>query len=397
MEKEKKIKLRAKYEARAVLRKRARDVGVEIGKYKTGKLNAITDVKGVRVGHSTIIEGTGKRKTGHGPVRTGVTAIIPNDNIFENKLVAGGFILNGAGEVAGFTQMQEWGLLETPILLTNTMSVGRVGNTVNAWMAQQHHMIGNEQTVIIPVVGECDDSFLNDAVGLHVRGQHVLAALESAQGGVVEEGCVGAGTGMICCDLKAGIGTASRVFEIDKKKFTIGILVLSNFGYLHDLRVDGFPVGKTLEDHYKNYKKRKNNYGSIITVLATDLPVTPIQITRLCKRAALGIGRVGSFAAHGSGEIVVGFSTANKIREESKEPFFQLKMVADTFLNPVYDAVVECTEEAIINSITKAYEMDGVEGNYVPAIDLELLEGIMKDYRQVGLKNRPETKGSPAT
>src|SRR5947209_2240551 len=190
---------------------RLRDLGLSIGEYPPGPLNSITDVPGVRVGHSTLIEGSGRRKPGNGPVRTGVTIIVPNEDIYNKKLIAGGFILSGAGEIAGMTQVTEWGLIETPIALTNTLSVGRVSDSVIKWMAQKYPAIRDNQEVIIPVVGECDDSFLNDAVGLHIKPLHVFSALDNATAACAEEGAVGAGTGMICCDFKAGIGSASRM------------------------------------------------------------------------------------------------------------------------------------------------------------------------------------------
>ncbi len=377
------MNLYEKYREEAVRRVRVRDLGLTIGEYSPGPLNAITDVPGVKVGHSTLIEGSGRRKPGNGPVRTGVTVIIPNDDIYEKKLVSGGFILSGAGEVAGMTQLMEWGLIETPIALTNTLSVGRVSDSVVKWMAQKYQSIRELQEVIIPVVGECDDSFLNDAVGLHIKPQHVFSALDNASGGKVEEGAVGAGTGMICCDFKAGIGTSSRVIPMGNETYTIGVMVLSNFGVMEHLRMDGYPVGRVFSNSQGRYNRRVNNYGSIIVVIGTDMPLTANQINRLCRRAALGVGRVGSYGAHSSGEIILGFTTANDIPRVASTPVRSYNMVLDTFLDPAYKGVIEATEEAILNSLTMAVDMEGAGGNKVPALNLQLLKGLLGHYNSV--------------
>jgi D-aminopeptidase len=372
-----------RYREEAKARSRLRDLGVAIGSGITGPHNAITDVPGVRVAHTTLIEGSGRRKPGNGPVRTGVTVIVPNDDIYNRKLISGGFILSGAGEVSGFTQLSEWGLIETPIALTNTLSVGRVSDSVVKWMAGKYPEIREQQEVIIPVVGECDDSFLNDAVGLNIKPQHVFSALDGATTGPVEEGAVGAGTGMICCDFKAGIGTSSRVLNLGGKNYTLGVLVVSNFGIMEDLRMDGYPVGKLLLPSQGTYSRRVNNYGSIIVVVGTDLPLSSQQLNRVCKRAALGIGRVGSYGAHGSGEIIIGFSTANEVPHRSKEHFGQVRMIRDSALDPVYKSVIETTEESILNSLTTAVDMEGAGNNRVPAINLNLLKGLIEHYQSV--------------
>ncbi len=372
-----------KFREEGTKRVRLRDLGLNIGEYLPGPLNAITDVPGVKVGHTTLIEGSGRRKSGNGPVRTGVTVIIPNDEIYDRKLVSGGFILSGAGEVAGMTQVMEWGLIETPIALTNTLSVGRVSDSVVKWMAQKFPSIRDHQEVIIPVVGECDDSFLNDAVGLHIKPQHVFSALDSATDGPVLEGAVGAGTGMICCDFKAGIGTSSRLIPMGPDTYTLGVLVQSNFGVMEHLRMDGYPVGRVFSEAQGQYSRRVNNYGSIIVVVGTNLPLTANQINRLCRRAALGIGRVGSYGAHSSGEIILGFTTANEIPRISTTPVRSYNMVLDTFLDPAYKAVIEATEEAILNSLTMAVDMEGAGGNKVPALNLHLLKGLLGHYNSV--------------
>lgn len=373
-----------KYRIESKSRMRLRDLGIHIGEYQAGPLNAITDVPGVAVGHATLIEGSGRRRPGNGPVRTGVTVILPNDDVYNKKLLAGSFILSGAGEVSGLTQVMEWGLIETPLALTNTLSLGRVTDSIIKWMAQKYPDIRDRGEVVIPVVGECDDSFLNDAVGLHIKPQHVFSAIEGALPGVLpEEGAVGAGTGMICGDFKAGIGTSSRVIPLNELKYTIGVLVNSNFGVMEHLRMDGYPVGRVLAEQQGEYRRRINNYGSIIVVIATDMPLTAAQLNRLCRRAALGIGRVGSYGAHSSGEIIVGFSTANVVPRVSADPVVPMSSIHDTFLDPAYKGVIECTEEAILNSLTKATDMEGVNNNRVPAVNLQLLKGLFEHYNSI--------------
>ncbi|MBM4386379.1 MAG: P1 family peptidase, partial [Deltaproteobacteria bacterium] len=313
----------------AVKRKRLKDLGIRIGKFKRGRYNSITDVRGVRVGHFTVIEGEGRLVQGRGPVRTGVTAIIPRNNIYFERLVGGAFILNGAGEVSGVTQLMEWGIGETPICLTNTLCVGKVSESVVKWMIDRFPGLGAIHDVIIPVVGECDDSYLNDTSGMHVESEHVYEALENAVEGAIEEGSVGGGTGMVTCDFKAGIGTSSRRVTIGDSPFTIGVLVMSNFGRMENLRLDGIPAGKILIEKYDQYIRPRETYGSIIVVVGTDAPLLPAQMSRLCKRAALGIGRVGSYADHGSGEIIIGFSTANIIPRFSRKMVHSIRMIQD--------------------------------------------------------------------
>jgi D-aminopeptidase len=366
-------------------RKRLRDLGISIGHYAPGPLNAITDVAGVRVGHSTLVAGEGPLVPGKGPVRTGITAVVPTENVFFDRVLCGAFVLNGAGELSGLTQVQEWGVLETPILLTNTMSVGKVSDATVKWMTKHFPGIAQEWDVVIPVVGECDDSFLNDSVGRHIRSEHVYYAIEKAAAGTVLEGSVGAGTGMVTCDFKAGIGTSSRVVEVEAEegplRHTIGVLVLSNFGVRRNLRVDGVPVGELLQHEFDHLPRRVNNYGSIICVVATDAPLLPNQLSRLSKRAALGIGRAGSYAAHGSGEIVFAFSTANKVPRETKRTMTKLDVLLDRHLAVHYEAVIDATEEAIVNSLCTAPDMVGQGGNFAPGLPHERLVEIMKKYR----------------
>lgn len=362
---------------------RARDLGIKIGRFPTGKFNAITDVKGIKVGHSTIIKGKGPLEVGEGPVRTGVTAIIPHDDVFMERVVGSSFILNGAGEVSGITQTTEWGLIESPILLTNTLAVGNCTDSIVRHLVKKHPGIGVDYDVVIPLVGECDDSWLNDIAGRHVKDTHVYEALANAKSGSVEEGSCGGGTGMHTCGFKSGIGTSSRKVQIEETSYNLGVLVMSNFGHMPELRVDGIPVGKILEPHFSHIKQRSFNYGSIIAVVATDAPMLTNQLGRLAKRCALGIGRVGSHAAHGSGEIIIALSTGNTLPRVHKRVYSKFNSIVDEKMNPFYEAVIECTEEAILNSLFMADGMFGVNDNYVPAIPLDLVKEIMGEYQKV--------------
>jgi D-aminopeptidase len=361
---------------------RARELGIPLGRFRPGRLNAITDVEGVQVGHSTIIRGAGPLRRGKGPVRTGVTCILPNEkNIFEQRVVGSGFVLNGAGEVSGLTQLMEWGLIETPIFLTNTLSVGQVSDAAVQWMINQFPGIGEEHDVLIPLVGECDDSWLNDIAGRHVQPENVLEALSTASSGPVAEGSVGGGTGMICCDFKSGIGTSSRKLKPALGGYTCGVLVMNNFGHMRDLRIAGFPVGPIFEERYLHVPKRTSTYGSIIAVLATDAPLNNHQLGRLAKRVALGIGRAGSIAAHGSGEIILAFSTANMVPRTTRKMIYHMKVLLDQRLNPLYEAAIEATEEAILNSICMARDMVGANDNYAPALPLEETKALMARFK----------------
>jgi len=348
-------------------RQRLRDLGISIGAFPTGPFNAITDVSGVCVGHASISEGA---------ARTGVTAILPSDgDVFMQRVAAGAFILNGAGEMSGLIQVVEWGLLETPILLTNTLSVGLVSAATVDHVVQRYPGIGHIHDVIIPLVGECDDSHLNDIIGGHVTPSMVFEALDGARTGPVQEGNVGGGTGMVSFDFKGGIGTSSRHVMDYHGDHTLGILVMSNVGRMEDLRVDGVPVGRVLRPRWQQGPRRPI-FGSIIVVLATDAPLSSHQIQRVCKRVALGIGRVGSYAAHGSGEIVIGFSTANRLPRVDPPPIQTITTFADRFIDPIYQAAIECTEEAMLNAMCMAESMVGVRGNEVHAVPLDELADI---------------------
>ncbi len=354
-------------------RKRFRDLGFVVGRFPTGQTNAITDVSGVQVGYATQTSGT---------ARTGVTAIMPGQDVFHNRLPSGSFVLNGAGELMGITQLTEWGLIETPIFLTNTLNVGRVADSCIQWMSEKNPTLGDLHDVIVPVVGECDDSFLNDARHSPMQKEDVYSAIESAKSGLIAEGNVGGGTGMICCDFKAGTGTSSRKIRISTEEYTLGILVQSNFGVSRDLRMNGVPIGKLFNQEFPDSKmdRRVNNYGSIIVVIATDAPLLESQISRLCKRAALAIGRCGSYAAHGSGEIIFGFSTANRVPRESKQPATKMELLLNESMNPLYEATIEATEEAIYNSLCMAQDMLGFKDRKVIALPLDWLQEKLERF-----------------
>ncbi len=371
-------------------RVRLRDLGISIGTFPTGHYNAITDVKGVTVGHTTLISDNLKNSSGQRNfVRTGVTAIVPSSDIFNEYITAGSYILNGAGEVSGITQVTEWGMLETPILLTNTYSVGICSQALIEYATDKFKSKELNPDVIIPIVGECDDSWLNNISGKHLKYDHVISALEGAKTGPILEGNVGAGTGMITCDFKGGVGTSSRKVTIGNTNYTLGVLVVSNFGDRKDLRVDGLPVGELLSEKFKTVPVRHDNYGSIIVVIATDCPMSSHQLTRLCKRGALGIGRVGSYAAHGSGEIILAFSTANKTHKDNRDKLDRIKSIPDKKMDTFYLSVIEATEEAILNAICMGEDMHGVNKHFSPAFPLNDVQVIMDRYyktkKEIGL------------
>lgn len=362
--------------ARSSRRPRARELGVAPGVLPTGPHNAITDVEGVRVGHATLIEGE--------DVRTGVTAILPRSgNVFEERVVGGGFVLNGAGEIAGLTQILEWGLIETPILLTNTLAVGICGEAAVRHMLDSYPEIGNEADVIIPVVGECDDSWLNDIRGRHIRPEHVYTAIDTADDGDVEEGSVGGGTGMMTCGFKSGIGSASRQVPATHGVYTLGVLVMSNFGLIDDLIVEGVPIGRVLAPEYGGMPTRTHTKGSIICVAATDAPLQTHQLNRIAKRVALGIGRTGSYAAHTSGEIVIAFSTANRVPRSTESMIYELTLLLDSHMDPLYQAAVEATEEAILNALFACETFTGTAGRVAPGLPAERVADLVARSRVV--------------
>jgi D-aminopeptidase len=362
-------------------RRRLRQLGISIGDFATGPLNAITDVDGVTVGHATINRGEPTDDRAN-IARTGVTAIVPRPgDIFSDRVVGGAFVLNGAGELSGLVQVQEWGLIETPILLTNTLSVGAVSQGAIQYLHERFPDTRSTVDVLIPLVGECDDSFLNAIGQHHITAEHVYEALDSAAGGPVAEGAVGAGTGMVSFDLKGGIGTSSRRVPEGDDCYTLGVLVQNNFGRIRDLRVDGAPVGRDLEPWLEGQKKRRTLHGSIIAVVATDAPVSTHQLNRLSKRVALGLGRAGSYAAHGSGEIILAFSTANVVPRSSEARLLHFTQLSNEWMNPLYQAAIECTEEAVLNSLCMAEDTRGVDGHIARAVPLDKLVESFERYR----------------
>ena len=358
----------ASWESLQAGRNRARDLGIEIGVLSTGPLNAITDVPGVLVGHVTLNSGEGKLVVGKGPVRTGVTAILPHgDDVYANMVFAAAEVLNGNGEMTGMEWVNERGLLEVPIVLTNTLSVGTAYDGVVAYMLKQ-----NQSRVPLPVVAECYDGGLNDIAGRHVREEHVIQAIESARGGPVSEGSVGAGTGMRAYQFKAGIGTASRVVHQEIGGYTVGVLVNANLGRRPYLTVDGVPIGKEMP-----IAPRPTRDGSIIIVIATDAPLIPSQLRRMCKRAAYGLARTGTESYTGSGDLVICFSTAHRIPRD-RAPTYSVQTVRDGNLSDLFRGVAEATEEAVINAMCVADSMIGRDDRVMPAIPHDKLVEILK-------------------
>lgn len=338
--------------------KRIRDYGVTIGQLKQGHHNAITDVAGVTVGHVTLSDKN---------MQTGVTAILPHQgNVFKEKLIASSHVINGFGKTMGTIQMAELGTLETPILLTNTLNVGTAADALIEYMLERNPEIGRTTGTVNPIVGECNDMVLNDVRAKFVKSEHVLQVLENTAT-EFEEGAVGAGRGMLCYSLKGGIGSASRIMEMNHGKYTMGVLVLSNFGILSDLRINGKAVGQELkvamDESYKEEDK-----GSIMIVVATDLPVSERQLNRIIKRSVTGLSRTGSIITNGSGEIVIGFSTATKIPHEKPEHCLSLPMIHEEDIDLAFRAVGEATEEAILNSLITAEAVLGRDGNKRPAL-----------------------------
>lgn len=360
-------------------RPRAREKGVWFGELPTGSKNMITDVPGVKVGHSTIIRGTGPVKPGKGPVRTGVTAVLPHGGDIFQMPVKGAFCdFNGCGGLTGSLQIREFGIIETPVMLTNTMSMGTAANGVIKHLIKSNPKIGLGYDTIIPIVSECDDSWLNDSQGLHVKDEHVMAAIESAKT-TVEEGAVGAGTGMTCYDYKGGIGTSSRVVRMDAGKFTVGVLVLSNHGEWSELTISGVPVGSELGKPEDQRPER----GSIVMVVGTDAPLDARQLGRIAKRAILGLAVTGSASHNGSGDISLAFSTANVHERFGKEGLVTEELLMDKDIDPLFRATVDCTAEAIINSLFKAETVEGRDGHVSFALPIDKTLEILKAHSRL--------------
>lgn len=379
-------------------RPRLRDLGIVIGTMPTGRWNAITDVPGVRVGHVTRIEGEGPLVPGRGPIRTGVTAILPADDVVRAPVSAARFTLNGNGELTGLASVDRRGLLETPVLLTDTSNIGRVMNGAITWLLDTYPELGDTSPVPIPVVGETWAAFLHDAEGRHLTDEHVLAALRGASSGPVAEGAVGGGTGMMAYQFKGGIGTASRRLPATRRtakgepaasaaqsapavadrpeQYTLGVLVQANHGGRAQLRIDGVPVGAEIQDLMPLEPPKKSK--SILLVGATDAPLLPEQLGQLCKRMAIGLARTGATSTHGSGDLLLFFSTgARSLRGEAvREAHIWNDERIDVFLK----AAVEAAEEAILNALCAAQTMTGINGNTAYALPVERLPSIFREH-----------------
>jgi D-aminopeptidase len=372
---------------------RARELGIRIGRLEPGPLNAITDVPGVRVGHTTLISGEGPLRRGEGPVRTGVTVVIPHDgDVWTEPVFAGAHRLNGNGELTGLEWIREAGMLAGAIGITNTHSVGVVHDALIRAAADAHPV--GATFWALPVVGETYDGALNDIDGFHVRAEHVQVALEGATDGPVAEGNVGGGTGMICHELKGGIGTASR----RAGDWTLGVLVQANYGARELLRIDGVPVGAAIpRDEVPSpwdqvdalHARAGAEGGSIIGIVATDAPLLPHQCARLAQRIGMGVARMGSYAAHGSGDLFCAFATGNRglshhAGEDDPRMTVDLRMVVDEHINPLFEAVVEATEEAITNALLAAETMTGRDGITAHALDHDRLMAAMRAHGRIG-------------
>lgn len=356
---------------------RARDLGVPFDG-TPGPYNAITDVKGVEVGHTTLISGSGKLKVGEGPVRTGVTAVLPRGKDSTDPVFGAWFTLNGNGEMTGTTWLEDSGFLDGPVMITNTHSVGVVRDAVIAWRVKKGPPDQNGYDWSLPVVAETYDGELNDVNGFHVKPEHAWQALDSAHGGGVEEGNVGGGTGMICNEFKGGIGTASRMLDAKYGGYTVGVLVQCNYGWRSQLRIAGVPVGMEIADH----KVRDNDVGSIIVVVGTDAPLIPTQLKRLVRRVSLGLGRDGSYSGDGSGDIFAAFSTANPGAASSKT-VRPIAMLPNEQMNPLFLATVQATEEAVINAMVAAETMKGINDFEVIALPHERLREVLRKYNRL--------------
>lgn len=363
---------------------KARDLGVPFEGTPSSS-NAITDVLDVHVGHTTLVSGEGDLRVGEGPIRTGVTAILPrgkkNDPVF-----AGWYSLNGNGEMTGTTWVEESGFLEGPVMLTNTHSVGVVRDSVIAWIHAEslYDPICGDVFWSLPVVAETYDGGLNDINGFHVKREHVFTALSSASPDPVAEGNVGGGTGMVCHGFKGGIGTASRRLDGKSGRYTVGVLVQANHGARHSLTVAGVPVGHEITDLLPVFRSESSSSGgsSIIAVVATDAPLLPHQLKRLARRVPMGIARTGGMGANGSGDIFIAFSTANPGAAQRRE-IAKLEMLPNDLMTPLLEAVVYATEEAIVNALVAAETMTGINGNTVHALPHDRLKEALSKFNRL--------------
>jgi D-aminopeptidase len=375
-----------------VKRPRARDIDIDIGIFEPGSLNAITDVAGVSVGHMTLIEGDGPLVPGEGPIRTGVTIILPRDgDLFRDKVQAGCYVLNGFGKSTGFHQVRELGTIETPIALTNTLNVPIVADALVEWSCAQSPEIGISTGTVNPVVGDINDGFLNDIQGRHVKKSHVIAAIAAAGPGPVPEGNVGGGTGCSCLGYKGGIGTSSRFLPGQLGGWTIGVLTQTNFGGI--LSVNGAPVGRELGVHdfadgtsvkrATSLDAAGNRDGSCMITIATDAPVDSRLLTRLARRAGLGLARTGFYSSNGSGDFFIAFSTTNPVPHFGARAIDR-SVLADEAMSALFAALVEAVEESVINSLLAAETMIGRDGHARRALDIDELVRILDKYNARG-------------
>jgi D-aminopeptidase len=356
---------------------RARDLGVPFDG-TPGPLNAITDIKGVEVGHTTLISGEGALKVGVGPVRTGVTAILPRGRSSKDAVFAGYFSLNGNGEMTGTHWVDDSGFLDGPIMITNTHSVGVVRDAVIQWKVSKGKPDIEGYYWSLPVVAETWDGELNDINGFHVKAEDAIHAIESATSGLVVEGNVGGGTGMVCNEFKGGIGTASRKLDAKFGGYTVGALVQCNYGWRSQLRIAGVPVGREIGEH----PIRNDDLGSIIVVVATDAPLLPMQLKRIAKRVSLGLGRLGSFSGDGSGDLFIAFSIANPHAADTKG-VRRLEMLPNESMNPLFLATVQATEEAVVNAMVAAETMTGIDNRTVMGLPHDKLREVLKKYNRL--------------
>ena len=361
----------------AQVKPRARDLGVPFDGVP-GPFNAITDVKGVEVGHTTLISGDGPLKVGVGPVRTGVTAILPRGQQSKDAVFAAWFTENGNGEMTGTTWVEDSGFLDGPVMITNTHSVGVVRDAVIAWKVKRGDPDMEGYWWSLPVVAETWDGWLNDINGFHVKPEDAFHALDTAHSGPVEEGSVGGGTGMVCNEFKGGIGTASRVLDAKQGGYTVGVLVQCNYGRRPELRIAGVPVGKEIPEE----PAYGTDTGSIIVVVATDAPLIPTQLKRIARRVTLGLGRTGSYSGDGSGDIFIAFSTANAGAASPKGPH-QITMLPNDSLDPIFLATVRATEEAVVNAMVAADTMTGINGHKVIGLPHDRLREVLKKYNRL--------------
>ncbi len=366
------------------MRARCREFGLRLGVMEPGPKNTIADVGEVRVGHVSVVSGEGKLVPGRGPVRTGVTVIVPHrGNVWRDRPKANWDTINGCGELTSAIAIRELGTIETPIALTNTMCVGNAMMGLIEATVEANPHAAEEEDSVAPTVSECDDSFLNDARGLHVKPGHVRDALTVASDDV-RMGAVGAGTGMTCCQFKGGIGSASRRLKAEDGGWTVGALVLSNFGWKEHLVIGGVPVGRELIALEKGREAAaRGGSGSIVMVLATDAPLSSRQLGRVARRAFLGLARLGSFSSNGSGDIALAFSTSNRVPYEAPREPLQETNLHNARMNPVFLAAVEATEEAIVDSLFTATTVVGRDGNTSPELPVAATVEVLDRYGRI--------------